>query len=1199
MFKSPLIKFSGYLFFLVFLGYETCAFAQGFNPTSIQGLKLWINGDNVSLAAGSNVDTCYDLSGNNNHLFQSTPANQPVSVASGLSGHNTLSFSGSFCHLNFSEINDIRTVFWVLYEDSIASVQRRPLLGHGGFYDFYRGSNSAFWDVGFTNPNILNGTTRINFNSISGVSTSVPKNYSVVSLITTGNVKAENFALDRFVPNSCWAGGLAELIIYNTPLSPSEIAQVEGFLSDKYAPPVNLGADITVPYGFCDTTLSVGNYNQILWSNGQTTSSIQINKSGKYWVDVIDVFGRQTSDTILVSYPAVSYPSDTVICSGIPEVWNINLPSVDYTFLWSNSSTSTNVTISPGIPYFLSITDTNGCVFHSDTLVFNTNNFSSSPLLGADTIFCNPNSLSHLPFTEVVDSLLWSTGLSTDSIFVSLTGIYSLSAINTFGCLAVDTIAIQVESPPNFTLGNDTLLCYGQSYSLSPALSNCTYLWSNNSTGSSIGINQEGIYWLSATNSFGCTSSDTIVVTVDTTFKNSTLGPDISLCAGNFLALLNTNASLQLNYQWSDNSSNDSLLLNNTGSYWLNVSNFNGCFFTDSVNVTIIGVAPTTFFTGSSPCFGTVASFLDQTIPPSGTTITSYSWDFGDGNTSIAQNPQHLYADTGVFVVKLLTTTNVGCSGNYLGSVHVYPLPVSDFTSQGSSLCKNESVVFSDNSSGSGYPIFSWSWDFGDPASGSFNTSTIQNPNHLFTSDGSYTVTLTVQNDKGCSDLKQVPINIKPVPVANFNFSLECSADSVAFTDNSTLQPGLNITSANWDFAGQGIASSLSPNFLFNQGGTFPVTYVAGASNNCFDTITLNVQVNPSPIAGFSLSGVCVFDTIQFTDSTILSSGTVASWNWQLNGQNLSSSQNTSYIFNVADTVAVRFAVVSNLGCADTLYESIIIRPLPAANFSYSPAYGSPPLDVVFTNSSSGGSTYSWNFGDGFISNSVSPIHQYVDTGLFLVSMKATSAFGCEAVDTASVLVYLPRLDVAVAGASFTEDDGFLKITGLFRNAGTIPVTTMDLYAKLNDGSFVRETWSGFLPKGAILSYVFNSKLYLKDNENYVCLSVLDPNGMNDEVSSNNEFCDAYEPEGFIVYDIYPNPSSSFIRVPFYLPQRSDITFTLYDANGKIVWDPQTELKEKGFYNYEFTTENLGLGLYCLTVENKNKKIRIKFLRGN
>ena len=178
MIKSLFNTFLLSLFFLLFIGLNPFVKAQTL-PSAITGLKLWINGDNVSLATGNNVDTCFDLSGNGNHLFQSTPSNQPVSVTGGLSGHNTLNFSGSFCHLNFSEISDIRTVFWVIFEDSLASVQLRPLLGHGGSYDFYRGPSEALWDAGFTNSNILNGTTRINFNAISGTTTPVPKKYSI------------------------------------------------------------------------------------------------------------------------------------------------------------------------------------------------------------------------------------------------------------------------------------------------------------------------------------------------------------------------------------------------------------------------------------------------------------------------------------------------------------------------------------------------------------------------------------------------------------------------------------------------------------------------------------------------------------------------------------------------------------------------------------------------------------------------------------------------------------------------------------------------------------------------------------------------------------------------------------------------------------------------------------------------------------
>ena len=725
MIKSLFNTFLLSLFFLLFIGLNPFVKAQTL-PSAITGLKLWINGDNVSLATGNNVDTCFDLSGNGNHLFQSTPSNQPVSVTGGLSGHNTLNFSGSFCHLNFSEISDIRTVFWVIFEDSLASVQLRPLLGHGGSYDFYRGPSEALWDAGFTNSNILNGTTRINFNAISGTTTPVPKKYSIISLQTTGNVRAENFALDRFVPNRCWAGGLAELIVYNAALSPAEITQVESYLSDKYAPPVNLGADINIPYGFCDTTLVVGNYNQILWSTGETTSSISVSKSGKYWVDVIDVFGRTSSDTILVFYPSFSYPTDTVICSGVPEVWNSNLQTTNYNFLWSDGSNSNNLIISAGVPIYCSVSDSSGCFFQSDTLTFSTNNFSSNQLLLNDTLFCEPTFISITPQVDSIISLVWSIGSPSDSILVSSTAQYSVSATNIYGCLSADTINVQVESPTAFSLGSDTSLCFGVSYQLAPALSNCTYLWSNSSTNSTLMINQEGIYWLTATNNFGCASSDTVQVSIDTTFKHSTLGPDISLCSGNSLSLLNTPLTVSLSYLWSDNSSNDSLLLNNSGTYWLDVSNSLGCNFSDTVNVTITGIAPNTFFTFTNSCLGSPSSFSDQTTPPLGNTISSYLWDFGDGNNSALQNPQHQYADTGIYTVNLITTTNIGCSGFHTVNVHVYPLPEVNFNKLGS-FCGNESLNFNDQSTGHGYALTSWNWNFGDPTTGSSNLSNSQN----------------------------------------------------------------------------------------------------------------------------------------------------------------------------------------------------------------------------------------------------------------------------------------------------------------------------------------------------------------------------------------------------------------------------------------------------------------------------------------
>ena len=103
-------------------------------------------------------------------------------------------------------------------------------------------------------------------------------------------------------------GDIVEIIIYDTNLTDTQRQQVEQYLMDKYAPPISLGEDITVDYGFCPITLQVNEgYSDIEWSTGDSTEQITVNQSGEYWVTATDFFGRITSDTINVNFLNLYY----------------------------------------------------------------------------------------------------------------------------------------------------------------------------------------------------------------------------------------------------------------------------------------------------------------------------------------------------------------------------------------------------------------------------------------------------------------------------------------------------------------------------------------------------------------------------------------------------------------------------------------------------------------------------------------------------------------------------------------------------------------------------------------------------------------------------------------------------------------------------------------------------------------------------
>jgi uncharacterized protein (TIGR02145 family) len=138
---------------------------------------------------------------------------------------------------------------------------------------------------------------------------------------------------------------------------------------------------------------------------------------------------------------------------------------------------------------------------------------------------------------------------------------------------------------------------------------------------------------------------------------------------------------------------------------------------------------------------------------------TSWDWDFGDGSTSTEQNPSHTYSSAGSYTVRLTVTNSVGSDSetktNYITVNSEIFKPVAAFTASPTTIIEEGAVQFTDQSTNE--PT-EWSWDFGDGS-----TSTEQNPNHSYTNEGTYDVSLTVTNSAGSdSETKTDMITVTP-----------------------------------------------------------------------------------------------------------------------------------------------------------------------------------------------------------------------------------------------------------------------------------------------------------------------------------------------------------------------------------------------------------------------------------------------------
>ena len=411
----------------------------------------------------------------------------------------------------------------------------------------------------------------------------------------------------------------------------------------------------------------------------------------------------------------------------------------------------------------------------------------------------------------------------------------------------------------------------------------------------------------------------------------------------------------------------------------------------------IFNGAPVVAFSGTSVCNGDATQFTDNTTNVSGT-IVSRAWDFGDGSpVNTSQNPPHTYANAGTYTVKLIENNSVGCADTLSKSIQVYYNPVTGFTHN--DVCLGDSMHFINTSSvDPSTSIASYLWVFGDGGP----TSTLKNPAHYYSTKGTYTVTLVSTTADGCSSAAIVTVKTFDTPTSIFTFSNTCLSNSALFTNASTPPTMGTLANWSWDF-GDGsplIISVSSPQHLFSLPGKYQVTLITHSSNlGCPDTLQDSITVYPMPVTRFLFANVCLHQPMNFNDSSIASSGIIATRSWNFGDATpLVTLQDPSHTYTSPGTYSVTLIVTTNHGCKDTIVKSVVVHPLPTAQFSranvcdgtgvqFNGLSSVPSSDTIQSNT--------WNFGDGNSGITLSPLHLYSAAGSYTVKLVIISNFGC------------------------------------------------------------------------------------------------------------------------------------------------------------------------------------------------------------
>ena len=347
---------------------------------------------------------------------------------------------------------------------------------------------------------------------------------------------------------------------------------------------------------------------------------------------------------------------------------------------------------------------------------------------------------------------------------------------------------------------------------------------------------------------------------------------------------------------------------NTAGTYNVTFQVSNGYYTkTMSRNITVSAPIAVDFsYNPAAPVAGQDVQFVNSSTG----SITSYSWDFGDGSTSSLKDPVHKYSSAGSYTITL-TASNARSSKTQSKTITVNQSLTPSFTYTPSSPYAGQSVQFTDGSSGN---PSSWQWNFGDGG-----TSNLKNPTHIYSSAGNYTVTLTVANNVESKSTSKT-ITVKPLVQADFTYSPSnpTVGASIQFTDKSTG----NITSWSWQFGDGSTSTQKNPTKAYTAAGSYNVklTVSDGTTSN---SMTQTITVAAALVADFSYSpsAPVVGQEVQFLDN---SQGSPTSWSWDFGDGGQSSSRNPKHVFSQKGTFNVTLVVKNETGSATKTKQLII-----------------------------------------------------------------------------------------------------------------------------------------------------------------------------------------------------------------------------------------------------------------------------------
>jgi gliding motility-associated-like protein len=500
-------------------------------------------------------------------------------------------------------------------------------------------------------------------------------------------------------------------------------------------------------------------------------------------------------------------------------------------------------------------------------------------------------------------------------------------------------------------------------------------------------------------------------------------------CSGSFAAQLT--APIGFSYLWNTGETTQTILVNNPSAglnYSCTLTSVTGC--TVVISTVLQLEDPTADFAMTNTCFNN-AVFEDTTVLVNHSLLDSYLWDFGDGTSSVNQNPTHSFPGTGTYTVKFTTFNAFGCTTTATQSMTVFSAPTAQITYGQNNFCTSDTAVKSiqltgtDAYTGGTYSIDVPGLSF-DPLTAEFTPST--------STSGTYIITYTIPTANGCT----VPpvtttITIFLAPQATIAYSAVSYCNLINWSQNVSLTGVGILTGGTYTASPAGLSidsatGAISPNLSL--GGAYTVAYTIPASGCSTISVTVNVGIVAASTAVIQYAAP--FCDSLTTPQAVTLTGTgnfnVGSYTAFPSGLSLNSA--TGEIIPSSSTpgnYTVEYRIPAGGGCSSvTVNTNVSITPMPTAAISYADPFCmsiTTPEPVLLTGTAAyAGGVFTGTAGITINGSTGGIIPSTSTAGTHNIVYAIPATLGCTPTPVNTSVTILPLPEPVLSNFSICED---------------------------------------------------------------------------------------------------------------------------------------------------------------------------------